>query len=212
MATSRWWSWFGFFAFGIRIGRLDLGRTLIARRLLGSSLGVLVALWLALSFAAPAGLRYEGLLEAEATTETGTDQVDPDRADHEGGLTIRDERIDDDPLQLLSTEAHSNQVAWVIYTAALATFILSAALLMPAGLSQYLRPIAALGSISLSAYLLHLFLVLDGWHYFPATATVSQELAALVAGEIVLILVCWGIVTRWRTGPAERLLKFLAGR
>ncbi len=221
--------WLGFFALGLRIGRLDLGQPHTARRLLGFGLGVLAALWFALSFAASVGLDYEELAErTDALSEAGTGipadtvpadtvpgstvQVDPDRPDLEGGLTIRDEFIDDDPLQLLSAEAHSNQVAWAIYASALATTILGAALLLPAAVSRSLRPIAALGSISLTAYLLHLFLVLDGWHYFPATATVNQELAVLFVGEAILILACWGIVTRWRTGPAERLLKFLASR
>ena len=58
--------WFGFFALGLRIGRLDLAQPAIARRLLGFSLGVLVVLCFALTFATSAGLRYEGLSEAES--------------------------------------------------------------------------------------------------------------------------------------------------
>ncbi len=203
--------WFGFFALGLRLGRLNLRSTQTNYRLLGASLTSLATLWIGLALANAAGLDYQPPANSKsASLSAGTASIEAYAS--EGGLTVRDLVIDDDPRQLLSTTAHSNQIAWTIHAASIASAILGLSLLLPAAAQRVLRPLSALGSISLTAYLLHLFLVLDGWHYYPLDASVNEELAALVCFEVILLLVSWGIVARWQTGPAERLLKFLAAR
>lgn len=198
--------WFGFFAFGVRLGRLDLGSTQVATRLLGIGLGAMLALWLLLSVG---GLAYSNDFDdlggpAHAVTGLPGNTV-----------VVEDFVLDTNPAQLLSTDSQSNQIGWTIESAALSALVLGACLLLPASFVRVLTPLAALGSISLTAYLIHIFFVVDAWFAFVpigSAQSLNQRIGVLFALEATLVLLCWWIVHRWQTGPAERALKFLASR
>ena len=91
--------------------------------------------------------------------------------------------------------------------------ILGGALLLPRFAQRLLWPLGALGSISLTAYLLHIVLVSDGWEWLVGsepTIGVDAQLAVLVGLQAALVAVAAVVVRYWRTGPAERLLKSLS--
>ncbi len=196
--------WVGFFAAGARLGRLDLGARRVGQRLLVAGLLTVAVVRVGVAGAGALGVAHTPL-EADPTGITGIERP---------GLVVRDQPIDDDPRQLLDTRPHSGQLAWTLATAGLATTILGAALSLPATTHRWLRPLARLGTVSLSAYLAHIFLVADLWWHvggLPGVASVRRQLVVMV-GFCLAMLVFGDRVVAWRgRGPAERLIAFLCG-
>ena len=121
--------------------------------------------------------------------------------------------IDRNPRVLFDTTGHSGNVGWTLRSSAIAIAILGLTLLLPGVVTRGLRPLAALGSVSLSAYLLHIFLVDDIWRWVVGEETtlgVGAQVAALIGLQGLLVVATSLMVWRWGTGPAERGLKALA--
>ena len=118
-----------------------------------------------------------------------------------------------DPLAsaLLDSAAHSNQLAWYVLASASAVAAIGACLLVTARHAALLRPVARLGQVMLSAYLLHLgigmWLVWD-WH------DGGPSLAAQVLVVIAVFFAFAIAADRWvrgrRRGPVEALLRAVA--
>ena len=75
--------------------------------------------------------------------------------------------------------------------------------------SRFLRPLAIIGSMSLTAYLVHIILVNDVWDHFVTNRSwpvSTQEWA--FAGLVALMVGICLLFQRWLgTGPMERLMK-----
>ncbi|MEM9891342.1 MAG: heparan-alpha-glucosaminide N-acetyltransferase domain-containing protein [Actinomycetota bacterium] len=114
--------------------------------------------------------------------------------------------------ELLSTGEHSGRTAWMLESAAIAAAILGVALALPHLGRRLLAPLAALGSMSLTAYLLHIVLVRDVYdQYVDGAWTLWAQFGTLVALQALLVAVAVVIRRRFRRGPAEWALKMVTG-
>jgi uncharacterized membrane protein YeiB len=105
--------------------------------------------------------------------------------------------------------AHSNDFAWYVLSSGTAVAIIAACLVLAPRLQVPLRPIASLGSMMLSAYLLHLFLgahVIWPWlaEYDPTLLT-QVVVVAILFGGFAAGADLWR--RRFRRGPLELLLR-----
>ena len=204
--------WFGIFAVGILVGRLDLGSNAVAGRIAAAGLtliaGLAVVIWTFGQFGIESASYEFDDTEFDDTTfddsafdesklgaglAPGTKNVDPTtlsacwslpKDDWRTPGTCVDEKVfgedfwgddgefgeefdgfggDDELRDLLGTEPHSGTTGWAVQSIGIALAILGFALLLPSIAQRALRPLAMLGSISLTAYLVHIFLVSDVW-------------------------------------------------
>ena len=201
--------WFGFFAIGMRIGRLDLRSRRVGASLLAVGAAVAIAVPVVVHQIEDAGMLGTGGGEASLSGDLTEAEKEQLKSDEDFGLDDFDEAADRDPEQLLDTTEHSGQTAWALQASAIAMAILGAALLLPRRGQRLLRPIAAVGSISLSAYLIHIVLVTDVWDYLTVGSdwTVREQIGILIGLELALVIICTAIVWRWGSGPAERVLR-----
>ena len=107
--------------------------------------------------------------------------------------------------------AHSNRTAWYVLATATAVAMVGLCLLL-ARLTPVLRPLAPLGRLALSAYLLHLLAGYYVWDWLdrelPPLATQVLIVMALAAG-LGAMAALW--TRRFRRGPVEALLRAVAG-
>ena len=107
--------------------------------------------------------------------------------------------------------AHSNRAAWYVLASATAVAMVGLCLLL-ARLTPVLRPLAPLGRLALSAYLLHLLAGYYLWDWLdrevPSLATQMLVVAALAA-VLGAMAALW--TRRFRRGPVEALLRAVAG-
>lgn len=235
--------WFGFFALGIGLGRLNLE----SRRTAAGMLAVGV-LGIGIVWGGVATFGAAGIDAPEMDSAYGSEvPLDGEFGDDEKVFTLSDaqlaklmeldkfdfkkefkESFEDDPLsfigakasrnptQLLGTSPHSNRIGWTLQSASIALGVLGLALLTTPFIQRLLLPLAALGSISLSAYLIHIVLITDVWERFVANGgtrfSTTMQLLFLIGLELLLVAIATVITRRWRTGPFERGLKALAGR
>ena len=181
--------WFTFVVLGLAIGRCDLVSARVQLLLLAAGTG---AAALAYSLAAVAGPVDPGASMA-ATLEDGSAPVFvlPDLA-----AVAR------------TAEAHSGGLAEVIGSGAFAMAVIAACLLTERWLRWVLVPVAAVGSMALTAYTAHLLVLWrigeDYWHLTGLTLLVPFVGTALVG------------CTLWRfflgRGPLERLLTWASWR
>lgn len=225
--------WFGFFALGVRTGRLDLHAKKVAGALFAAGVSgvllIMTATWAlgTIGVEAPAAgdVFDEGssiVLDDPGDIEAIENMTDAEFAafiaEQEGFDDIGDVEPSRGAEQLLSTEPHSGQVGWTLQAMSVAFAVLGAALLLPRAGHRLLWPITALGSMSLTAYLLHTLLVTDAWEatvgdgFSDPTWSIDQQVAMLVGLQIVLVVLCSVITWRWKKGPAERLLTSLTSR
>jgi uncharacterized membrane protein YeiB len=104
---------------------------------------------------------------------------------------------------------HSNDLAWYVIAAGTAVAVIAVCLIVPPHFARALRPIACLGSMMLSAYLLHLVL---GAHV--VWVWLDEEEPSLFAQMVVVAVVFAGFVAaanlwarHFRRGPVEMLLR-----
>ncbi len=74
------------------------------------------------------------------------------------------------------------------------------------------RPLAAVGSMALSAYIVHSFLVQDVWEWTGAAEHTDRQVPVLLGIVAVLTGGAMIIRMRWSQGPFEWLLKWISGR
>ncbi len=229
--------WFGFFAFGVRLGRLDLRQTSTAFGLVAAGVVGVLLVWGAVSGLSAAGVEPATFDDSSFASEG----ADGDAfAEKEGELIFDSEEefdawfeengdkefvewkgdgefadIERSWSDLASTEPHSGQIAWAAQSSFIAMAILGLALAAPAAAQRGLRPLAALGSISLTAYLVHTVLVTDVWTWATGSDGFDGEPTMSVGGQLWLLmsfyatlLVLGVVITRFfRMGPFERMLK-----
>ncbi|MEM9467055.1 MAG: heparan-alpha-glucosaminide N-acetyltransferase domain-containing protein [Actinomycetota bacterium] len=114
--------------------------------------------------------------------------------------------------RLLETEGHSGMAGWTIQTGGVALALFGIAIALPASVTARLGALIATGSMSLTAYLLHIALVVGVFEFGVAPlgwSVIAQEVAffALVGS---MIACCVGLARWHRVGPAERVMKRIA--
>ncbi len=215
--------WVGFFLLGIRLGRLDLTSRRVALGLLIGGGAIALAIGSISSARSDADVSDGEEVAATTTPDAETKLFDK----FSRGELTEDEldvKLDDiykaegvydverDPRTLTDTSPHSGRIGWTLRSSATAIAIIGGALLLPRLFQRILWPLAALGSISLTAYLLHIVLVTDGWGILVGdepTLDINSQLTVLVGLQTLLVVVAMLIRWRWHTGPAEFGLKAL---
>lgn len=115
---------------------------------------------------------------------------------------------------LYDTTGHSGQIGWTLQTSGIAAVILGFALLLPRRMDRLLCPLAALGSMSLTAYLIHIALITDVWRPRVEEAgwSIGVMEVALVGLMTTMTVICV-VFHRWLgVGPFEKLLKYFVLR
>lgn len=118
-----------------------------------------------------------------------------------------------DVMTFLSLAPHSQSTAWALQSLSIAIAALGACLLVPAVAQHWLWPIRAVGTVSLTIYLLHTFFVQDVWTWFFAITkepTTLQQLGVLAGILAALVAVAMLIRRFWSRGPAEWVLAQLS--
>lgn len=104
---------------------------------------------------------------------------------------------------------HGNTTLWALQAQSIAVAVLGLCLILPRLVKRALWPVAALGSISLTAYVLHMALVQDLWTVLgsaDADAGLMAQFGTLMAIWAVELVVASFICWRFRRGPMEWLL------
>jgi len=199
--------WIGFFAFGMLLGRLDLWNRATLSRLGVAAVIVALAVGMAASsledrFGVP------DVDEGDVKAELLDDDVFDD--DFAGDEFFEDEFVAPADWRFLYDVAgHSGRIGWTLQTGALAAAVLGFALLLPSRVTNKLTPLAWMGSMSLTAYLVHIVLVTDVFERVvdeTELSVVAQEwfLLSLIA---TMVGICSIFFKLMGVGPLERLLK-----
>lgn len=231
--------WFGVFSAGLLLGRLDLTSTRTAKQLLAGGIAAIAAVSVVVAGFSAVGFEPDGYSQDDITSGVNSDAADLDDRSvtdaqldsmTEEELTAFFEKQDaafdgfgeksiytgpaDSPNQLLDTSPHSGRTAWLIQSLGIAAAILGLALMVRGLGRRFLHPLAMLGSISLTAYLVHILLVSDVFDAYIADSGFSlwAKFAALVGLQALLVVVAVGIRSTWRQGPFEWLLKQVTSR
>jgi uncharacterized membrane protein YeiB len=112
----------------------------------------------------------------------------------------------------LDSTAHSNQFAWYVSATGSAVAVIALCLMVAPRFAGALRPVARLGAMALSAYLLHLFI---GAH---AVWPWEDEVEPSLAAQMVLVLIVFATFAiaadawsrKFRRGPVESLLRAIS--
>ncbi|HEV7344509.1 MAG TPA: heparan-alpha-glucosaminide N-acetyltransferase domain-containing protein [Devosia sp.] len=116
----------------------------------------------------------------------------------------------DDFRVLLTTRAHSQMPLWLVQAMASASAVLGLSLLLARVAGRLVTPLAMLGRMALSAYVLHL-LILTGWPDLLRHGGVGHALTAVLSFSAVaaLLAMLWRPLGR---GPLETVMHALADR
>ncbi len=233
--------WAGYFTLGMLVGRLDLtSKRTVLRLAIGATCAVFALGGLASlatnrigtpdqsetsgsAIAADQPKPAKPVLPATLTEEQRNAMT---QAEYQAYLTqlgafydlkaTKGEMPVEDWRSLPSTAGHSGKLGNTTQTSAIALAVLGwcLAACRLKGATRLLRPLAITGSMSLTAYLVHIILVNDIWEHLVANrswsiATQEWAFAGLVATMIGLCVVFKRLLG---TGPMERLLKHLTTR
>lgn len=200
--------WIGFFTLGMLLGRLDLWDRSTLVGLVGAAMVVAIGVGtISSSLEDRFGIPDFGDVDSvEAGSFTDDDAGDEVFFSDEFGVEPADWR------SLYDVSGHSGHIGWTLQTGALAAAVMGFVLLLPARVTSKLAPLAWMGSMSLTAYLVHIVLVTDVFEPFVADAglsVVTQEwlLLGLIA---VMAGICSIFFKLMGAGPLERLLKQLS--
>ncbi|UFU03003.1 DUF418 domain-containing protein [Ruania suaedae] len=105
--------------------------------------------------------------------------------------------------RLVSAVAHSQMPLWLISGTGLATAVLGAMLLL-APRARWLRPLIALGQLSLTVYVLHLILLATVIRPGPTTAWAGLAITGAILAVSILLATLWR--SRFERGPFEALM------
>ncbi len=237
--------WIGFFTLGMLLGQVDLANTATRLRLLvaallialtaGIAAGALVDRFGEPSFDDGFGSEQplnDDFLNGDSLNDDSLWKEKPDGTFEFLGdeSKLKDSGFDSkfdsefeaelpevpaDWRALYDVAGHSGRMGWTIQTGALAVAAMAIALLLPAALHRPLAPLAWMGSMSLTAYVMHILLVTDGFqnHVEPADWSIATKEFALLGLIGVMIAGCAVFRRILGNGPLERLLKhFTVGR
>lgn len=190
-------TWMPFVLAGMALGRLDLAAT--ATRIRLTVAGPVLALagyggsWLALAiFGTPAGF----------TGEPGGNWDKANKSGLGGDFVAKGAVSTDSPTWLLTATPHSGTTFEIVGHVGVAIMVLVAALVMAERLPGLWRPITAVGTMSLTAYVLHVIAIgMLGLTAGPGEP--GYVLAGFIAGAIAFALV-WSRC--FERGPLEFLL------
>jgi uncharacterized membrane protein YeiB len=121
------------------------------------------------------------------------------------GVALLASVVDLGPLasSLLSAEAHSGSPVEMIGSTGLCLLLLAAVLALPSSTHRLLEPVAAVGALALTMYLLHFVVVLA---LLPLATTEAGQFAVFAASASVLVVVALLVRRRFRRGPLEWLV------
>jgi uncharacterized membrane protein len=184
-------TWLTYLLAGLAIGRLDLRATRVAGWLLGVGAVLAVAAWAVSS----ALLDLTGV-SATMRTEDGPVQLVGRELNQVEWYGVTRAGV---PEWLLVAGPHSGTTFDLLHTVGTSMAVLGACLLLARGVgARVLRPLGAVGSMTLTLYTLHV-LSLAGPIQWPAPGWyVAQVLVALVAAPLWLL--------RFKRGPLEELV------
>jgi uncharacterized membrane protein YeiB len=191
--------WICFFVVGLVLGRLDLRDRALAQRLaVGSMAGLLLI--------TPV---FKALDTARSDTTAGS---------QEGfwyddyGLWYEDYG-DDSPTgidlwQLTEHDAHADTPTWMIEALLMAGLVLGGCLLLLHSdrARRPVRPLVALGTVSLTAYVTHGFvigIVAERWYPDTLLASWTRALTFLLTLQAGLVTLAWLHRQHYRRGPLE---------
>lgn len=203
--------WIGYFCTGMLIGRLDLQSKPIAAYL------VLAGVIGAIGFYAASPNYDDKFKQTSEISSTLPANFDSDQGfdnnsdfDENSGF---DDYLDFDSEKSFSETPNYYQMLFkLIMPMFNAIWMLGLMLLLPYAIQSLLYPLAALGSITLSGYLIHIFLIKDiypillKWQFLSK----SEDIVVLIL-IMLIILIAVLIKHFWRTGPFEWGLKWLSG-
>lgn len=225
--------WIGFFLVGVIVGRLDLARLRTALALAGIGVALATAATLisqALpwhpassdvpAFSAPAEPSnpesVKGYLSLEdgswftaAPNQDGTwSKVEQLSAGKDGTA----DAAGPDWASLNDLTPHSDRTPWALQSLGIALAIIGLVLALPRAVLRLLRPIATVGSMTLTAYIVHPFLVVDLWEWSGAAENPERQVPMILGILAVLVVGAVAVRARWSQGPLEWLLKWMSGR
>lgn len=206
-------TWMPFVLAGMALGRLDLAATATRIRLAVAGAGLALAgyggSWLALRiFGAPAGFADQaGQKPGNLGQKSGNLGPEPkpgmgDAFEPGGGASAKGAVSTDSPLWLLTSSSHSGTTFEIVGNVGVAVMVLVAALVVVRWRPALWRPITTVGTMSLSAYVLHVVAigVLD---ITASPGGPGHVLVGFIAGAIAFALV-WSRF--FQRGPLEFLL------
>jgi hypothetical protein len=208
--------WVGFFIAGIALGRLPLQRWRVALMLAVASVGIaLGAGWVSRMGPEPSFDEATASSQSIDLAEFSAPSDSSSAAEFLGSFASKPEDVREMPTDwnlLWSVEPHSNTTPWAVESLGIAGAIVGLLCAAPRIVVRLLRPFAALGSMTLSAYIVHSFLVQDVWTWSGANEHADRQLPMYlgIAGFLMVsaMLIRW----RFRQGPFEWLLKWISGR
>lgn len=226
--------WIGFFLVGVIVGRCDLARRRTGLRLAGIGVALAVAATLVSvalpwhpapsdvpGYSAPAAPANPDSVEGYLSLSNGAWYTAQPTGD---GTWAKVEQLSagkdgagegtggSDWGSLNDLEAHSHRTPWALQSLGIALAVIGLLLALPRRALRLLRPIATVGSMTLTAYLVHPFLVQDVWEWTGAAENPGLQGPLMLGFLAVLVLGAVAIRARWSQGPFEWLLKKLSGR
>jgi hypothetical protein len=233
--------WIGLFIVGIIVGRLDLTRRRNAVSLVGAGIALAIAVTVISSALPWRSTQWDDMSSATSSSAgsgsgagsagSGTLFTDDGNAYSVARLETGDwsktGTVDKDAMfvggsgegvgtsdwsSLNDLTAHSNRTPWALQSLGIALAVIGLFMALPRAVLRLLRPIAAVGSMTLSAYIVHSFLVQDVWEWVGANDHPERQVPTLLGIYAILILGALAIRARWSQGPFEWLLKWISGR
>ncbi len=192
--------WIGYVFAGMAIGRLDLTSPRVAKVLTGVGVGLAVvsygSSWLALNAFGGAEKIY-GVLQAHADAEG----IPVETYLQLTLFKVHGTPPTDEPAWLLLSSAHSGTPFDGGGSVGLALVVIGVALMLQPVAGKFLRPLAAVGALSLTCYIGHLVVMQLLWGGDPEYTALNAIL--FVVGSILFARV-W---RRWYgQGPMEKLV------
>jgi hypothetical protein len=151
--------------------------------------------------AADEGVAYEealGGLAEQFDVDAGVLATKIDR-----GVPARDPSV----WKLFDQAGHSNMPAWMIGATGWSVFVIGACLLIAERARTALRPLVALGQVSLTVYVAHLALFRWPMKNWPWGFKPTEGLLLVLGGWAIAAMVAWAWKARFAHGPLEFVLR-----
>jgi hypothetical protein len=113
------------------------------------------------------------------------------------------------PSEFLSAQGHSGTTVELVGSIGASMLVLAACLALPGGALRALRPVAAVGTLALTMYLLHFVLVIVALSFCVGPIAQWIAFAAIAAVMMALSVL---ILRRYRRGPLEWVVATAANR